>query len=382
MIRNIARDKAHNIANVPVGGTSGVMTLQLLNRIIGVIGDEFPRDIVRVIMIIYRRMNPPLTACMYGMVVVVTNDTFRWKDDQKHDRIQTAPVDIAVWSVVCGYRFAIAATDRGFYSWGSNKYGCLGFGNVIREDVDTPSYVWLGKFVIAIACGCQHVMMIVEIDSASRLYGWGEIIGLGLKYAGPRLPTESDYYNGPMQIDIVNPVAVVCGMDYSLVLAKDCVWLCHDHPSLGLGPCKLGFSNVTRMFACCHDYIIWSGHQEMDAASVSRHNTPPGSKVSLVRVSVHDVTHDTDYACKIKHRYDESVRWIKLARCVRGREAIAAVHRSSAGCRAEDYLSSLDLDQFDEIIGVTGRRHALIITTLSGIYSFKYQGPLHLICKW
>lgn len=164
-----------------------------------------------------------------------------------------------VTHLVSGCGFTIAVTAAGYYPWGANDFGQLGLGD--RTDVRFPELRVTAKRIITIACGTYHVMIIFVGIRGNVLNGWGlnTYNCLGLPQ-GERLHDDLDGWFGcepePRFVDITDPCAVICGDEYSLVLARGRVWLCGcaiGANSQGYaGPVKLEYVGVTRIIECCN----------------------------------------------------------------------------------------------------------------------------------
>jgi hypothetical protein len=287
------RKHDRDATGVRIGGSTAELVMFLIHMFASFGGVS--RDIVRVIIAKYQQMVPPLIACCHGLMVIVTDleiiwgnpedieirshSSGEWNDHSwKYCDGCEIPCDIpamnkyrpdhTIRTVACGLGFAIAATDHGFYSWGASGRRCLGrfvCGSIEWSDwanhrPDRPVYVPTAGNVITIACGACHVMMIVTMHGVRRLYGWGDIMALGVKCMFPMIECEIRYYDSPHYIDIADPDAISCGDNYSLVLALGCVWLCGIDKDSGewtcAGPQKLEWTNVIGIFACCNRYAV------------------------------------------------------------------------------------------------------------------------------
>jgi hypothetical protein len=174
--------------------------------------------------------------------------------------------------VACGYQFMMAFARNGFLSWGNNDFGQLGLGDYVRRDL--PVFSQVDGHVIAMSCGDSHAMMLifgyVRGGRGNRLFGWGcnrcNCLGLKYMHAG----TSRDIFNNiavPQSVEVDDVSSMVCGDDYSLILARGCLWVCRDidEPGgCGIGPHKLEINGSGRigriigMFACCYQYVFWT----------------------------------------------------------------------------------------------------------------------------
>ncbi|CAG9855374.1 unnamed protein product [Phyllotreta striolata] len=69
--------------------------------------------------------------------------------------------DSTVIDVTCGLYHAAAITNLGdLYTWGRNKFGCLGLGDI--EDQYFPLKVAIGGIVQKVACGIDHTVAVCK----------------------------------------------------------------------------------------------------------------------------------------------------------------------------------------------------------------------------
>lgn len=75
-----------------------------------------------------------------------------------------------VLSVSCGRNHTIAITDNGVYSWGNNKYGQLGNGNIIQSSYPTLIDALVDYNIIQVIAGQYHS---IALDEKQRVFTWG-----------------------------------------------------------------------------------------------------------------------------------------------------------------------------------------------------------------
>ena len=110
--------------------------------------------------------------------------------DRSSPTLVNGLVGIRAKEVACGARHTLIRTEDGrVYSFGCGMFGQLGHGN--KEDRLTPTLIDApleGKFVVQVACGSKHSMVLAR---NGYVYTWGHgangIIGHGseVNYAIP-----------------------------------------------------------------------------------------------------------------------------------------------------------------------------------------------------
>jgi hypothetical protein len=287
----------------------------------------------------------------------------------------------------------IATCERGFYSWGAANGGCLATNTAGAQvpPVGGLAYIPIGMPIIMIACGRRHVIMIIQtakrsdttyIEAVKRgeiadtsgcsvqhsLYGWGHIAGLGLKYHYPRMSFEPTYYDLPQQIPIDDPDCVACGDDYSLILAHGVVYLCQDTEVQsegggrynGLGPRKLGFSEVTKMFACCGSYVI---------------RTARSCEHVQGAISIDDSSGQIAHFVEL-----EDVGYVDCYEAVYRFSSMRSTHIwPPSACFVEDMLYVIP--NVGKRICASGNRKAILLLTTEDIYLVCEDGHMRL-CAW
>lgn len=343
-------------------------------------------------------------------------------------------------AVVCGNEFAIAACKKGFYSWGSNEFGCLGcrptcisikgvnmlnsrpsdhyvikpvyefigqstfttdFGDdvLFSEKVRIgptygPGYVQMHQNVLAVACGNNHVMLITAGDNSGcnsdfgcELYSWGRYTGLGLGAARELKRDRFAYCDKPHRVNISAPGAVSCGNDYSLILARGSVYLCSN----GSVP-ELVCAGVARIFACCYGFAIWNkptsdlGPTDDSAFGGRMFGSPHCTRDG--RITHYNV--GDGGSCSLYNRH-MNYQWVlgdDIVHCkaetrMRADELRKLVCWPPAKCGTDTLLSIIDLRGVDPILDAVGDGGACaLLLTRDCVYL--RVGPNHteLICIW
>ncbi|KAL5016244.1 hypothetical protein ScPMuIL_005833 [Solemya velum] len=123
--------------------------------------------------------------------------------------------------VVCGDLCIACLTDRGILmTFGSGANGCLGHGNY--NDVSQAKIVeaLLGYEVVQVSCGASHVL---AVTNEHEVFSWGRgdngRLGLGNQEssASPQAVPIPDH---------LQPLAVHCGVDCSMIVTLDNKLLC------------------------------------------------------------------------------------------------------------------------------------------------------------
>jgi alpha-tubulin suppressor-like RCC1 family protein len=115
---------------------------------------------------------------------------------------------------ICGgYDHTVLLLDEGeVYIWGSNKFGQLGLGKKLEEEVAEPTKLTGLGDVMDISCGAFHTLTVNRE---------GEVYGFGLTRDG-RLPSENETENKPIKIcgklKKHRIVQVVCGKRHNLLV--------------------------------------------------------------------------------------------------------------------------------------------------------------------
>jgi hypothetical protein len=333
---------------------------------------------------IYHRVNPPLVACGEGIAVIVTERQIRWAYTNAGESVRVIMVNHNINMVVCGDDFAIAAVSCGFYSWGDNNYGCLGTNASDLYCTATPEFVPTQRHLLTIACGPTHVMMVLLDEhvgginpsrhnggfraGSTRLYGWGTISGLGIKYTAPRLEFEHEFYKVPHQLDtseVGNVSAVSCGYRYSLVLAQGYVYLCCDDDFPGMGFRKLNYANVTRIFACCSNYVIWTKQDADKFTHRCIHLRRAGS--CLTRYDDGRLMAEDSQRGSYWQRIRGVVSW------------------PPARCGVEDALADIFAGgdtRLSDVIHVVGGTLSMLVVTTRSIYLVAAVDRVEWMCDW
>jgi hypothetical protein len=233
-------------------------------------GVVFPRDLVILIVNKYTELLTPQIAYKGELLVVLIGCTLHWGElefirGSKHNQFyHEGLIDVA-----CGVDFAVAVTRDGFLSWGNNDCGLLGLGDF--AGVAAPTFRQMSGRMVAVSCGHFHTMAIVRgsVRGENRLFGWGynhyNQIGLKLLW----VPNFVDItVPEPQYVDVEDATSVVCGWNYSLILARGYLWICNeDHDSSryikksgdrSVGPRKLDLTGVVGAFACCTQFVVWT----------------------------------------------------------------------------------------------------------------------------
>lgn len=174
------------------------------------------------------------------------------------DTVRDVDCDADVDAVACGghhYQgFSLARTrDGGLLAWGDNSFGQLGF--LERKPVPSPRLVTLPRRVVAMACGTQHAVVVLDDGSvmawgddsfgqlpkgsvAAVSVACGDAHTLLLTGAGDVVRFGSDelgQLGGSVAIE--GAVSVACGQAHSLVLLRSGSVLafgCNASAQLGL----------------------------------------------------------------------------------------------------------------------------------------------------
>jgi hypothetical protein len=292
--------------------------------------------------------------------------------------------------IVCGTDFVVAVSDTGRFSWGGNYYGQLGLGDTI--DRVAPVYVHMAYPTVAVACGDHHTLMIIRMSwrTSSRtyctrpggsvevspervgtlyinkLYGWG-------RSDNGQLGTPDRAASGPIRaIDVLDPSAIACGHDYSLVLAGGCVyrlgdddWRTRDQPS------KLEYKDAIRIFVCCGGWRVW--HH----SNTSQHGVTSGAYIGP---SVTSTVYEYDIRCYIGCR-DSPANDCGCDDHRRFGTVCDLPGYDRLRCETIGILTRYDLTKLPGIIlSVNGRDHYAVVTTTRGVFAIMERRPHQLLC--
>ena len=160
---------------------------------------------------------------------ILHNQVFMWTNSKEHVLSPssfiaedmhplTVPLlsflHIKVLEIACGMEHSIVRTSFGLYSWGDNKCGQLGLGDLNRRQLPSVINSLSNNQIISVACGENHSLV---IDCFNRVFVFGDNrhgqLGNG---------TKDPYQTIPFILQLLMPIVQVCGGSmHSVLLAAD-----------------------------------------------------------------------------------------------------------------------------------------------------------------
>lgn len=203
-------------------------------------------------------------------------------------RSRAALVPLAAGSLECigagGLHYAgFSATvvDGALWTWGANAQGQLGLGDAMPRL--RPTLAPLAHRVVAVACGTQHLVVLLEHGSAALSAGDNSFAQLGRTGSAASLLAPVTAVEGPFR-------AVACGDAHTLLLR-----VCGTVAAVGsnsFGQCNSGALESIIAVACGHshalaldaDGIVWAwgsdeyGQRGVRGKSAAPHRVPGMAK--------------------------------------------------------------------------------------------------------
>jgi alpha-tubulin suppressor-like RCC1 family protein len=324
---------------------------------------QIPLDITSLILHVYFRVIRPTVACANDHVVIGGYNTVT-----EYTRITGSFERTALHGdlIACGSKFTIISSGSHCYARGVNYLGQLGLGDCHQSDSfiaiplrDLSLYLLDGRSIIkpmgvwnaiAISCGTDHTFMISHVSARgcastesgtiirTIAYSWGSNTHGKLGISIGR-----DVYRGyPTPVAVINPTAIACSDDYTLILANELVYFCglsRENVQIPLCQIMVGFQ-IVAINACCNRYTVYtSGGQALNSFGDLR--------IDLLGQEIED-----------------KFAWFISARAKMPSSAFPT-------CTAHGILSRADLTiMLGTPIDIVASGEIVIVTTTRGLYMF------------